>query len=73
MSGIHLLSNDYHVNKHKFGLDSGWKPEKHDKGLMYSVSDLGFDYFKIFSSNSEYGLEDVKIDKETANNRIEYI
>ena len=50
-----------------------WNPEVHDKNLLNVLWDNGFNSLKTISNNSNMGFGGIKIDKEVAIDRVEYI
>ena len=73
IAGLAQLAQDFEAGNGTEGLPSNWIPEKHDKALLYSLSDNGFSYLTKLSNNLGAGFDGIQISEKTAANRIEYV
>lgn len=62
----------YRLEKHP-NLPETWKPQIHDKGLLYAISENGFSVLEDLSKTKQYGFEDMPISSHDARKRLEYL
>eukprot|EP00826_Nyctotherus_ovalis_P044292 TRINITY_DN4774_c0_g3_i2.p1 TRINITY_DN4774_c0_g3~~TRINITY_DN4774_c0_g3_i2.p1 ORF type:complete len:373 (+),score=142.08 TRINITY_DN4774_c0_g3_i2:110-1120(+) len=62
----------HRTDKHAY-LPESWKPEVHDKGLLYAVSENGFSVLEDLPKIKQYRLEEMDISSSNLRKRLEFL